>query len=497
VKDLLDPASRSAAAISRRELFGLGAGAAALLLPGCGGGSSPAGIKSGTRNAVLQWNDAALQAVRVAKPGPPMVARMLAMTSTCIFDAWAAYDLKAIGTRLGGTLRRPPAERTAANKQKAISYAAYRTLVDLFPTQTAYFDAQMATFGYDPADGSTDRATPSGIGNSVAAAVFAFRHSDGSNQLGDLSPGAYTDYTGYVPVNDPDHLNDPNRWQPLRVANGLGGFVIQKYIGAFWGRVTPFALTSGSQFRPTIALPQAGTPEYTAQAQQLIDYSANLTDTQKLITEYFADGPNSELPPGHWYLFGSYVSQRDAHDMDTDVKMFFTIGNAVMDAGIACWDTKRAYDSVRPISAIHYAFKGQTIRAWGGPFAGTVSLLGENFGTFQAATVVTPAFPEFPSGHSTFSASAAEALKRFTGSDAFGFSVTFPVGSSPLEPGTVPSSPVTLSFPTFSDAADAAGISRRYGGIHFETGDLMGRAMGRSIGVAVWDRAQAYINGTA
>src|ERR1700758_1954709 len=84
-------------------------------------------------NIVIQWNDAALQGVRDSKIGPPMVARALAIVHTCIYDAWAAYDSRAIGTRLGGTLRRPPEERTTANKDQAISFAAYRALVDVLP----------------------------------------------------------------------------------------------------------------------------------------------------------------------------------------------------------------------------------------------------------------------------------------------------------------------------------------------------------------------------
>ena len=91
---------------------------------------------------------------------------------------------------------------------------------------------------------------------------------------------------------------------------------------------------------------------------------------------------------------------------------------------------------------------------------------------------------------------AIQSTGRFTGRDTFGYSVNFAAGSSTLEPGAVPGSPVTLTFATFSDAADAAGISRRYGGIHFETGDLAGRAMGRQVGQVVWDKAQGYINGT-
>src|SRR5262249_40584130 len=112
-------------------------------------------------------------------------------------------------------------------------------------------------------------------------------------------------------------------------------------------------------------------------------------------------------------------------------------------------------------------------------------------------TVVTPPFPEFVSGHSTFSAAGAEILKQFTGSDRFDASVTVPVGSSRVEPGRVPATDVTLSWPTFSQAADEAGISRRYGGIHFEDGDLTGRALGRLVGAQVWEKALTYFNGTA
>jgi hypothetical protein len=83
---------------------------------------------------VVQWNNAALQGVRDSKLGPPMVARALAIVHTCTFDAWAADDQKAVGTQLGGSLRRPKSEQTATNKNKAISFAAYRAAVDLFPT---------------------------------------------------------------------------------------------------------------------------------------------------------------------------------------------------------------------------------------------------------------------------------------------------------------------------------------------------------------------------
>jgi len=197
---------------------------------------------------VVQWNNAALQAIRDTHPGPPMAARALAILHTCIYDAWAAYDPLALSTRLAEFLRRPDAEHTAENKSKAISYAAYHALVDLYPSEVTLLRDVMTSLGYDPTDLSTDLTTPSGIGNAAAQAVITFRHGDGANQLGDLHPGAYSDYTGYIPVNDPDHINDPNLWQPLRVSDGQGGFVTQTYIAPHWGLVTPFALTSGSQF---------------------------------------------------------------------------------------------------------------------------------------------------------------------------------------------------------------------------------------------------------
>jgi hypothetical protein len=173
---------------------------------------------------VVMWNQVELQAVRETRLGPPMVARALAMMHTAQYDAWAAYNPVALGTRLGSELRRPREEWTLANKKKALSYAAYRVLLDLFPSQSAAFQTKMVELGFDPSDTSSDLTTPQGIGNRVAAALLEYRHHDGSNQLGDLFPGPYSDYTGYVPTNTPDTIHDPNRWQPLRVPDGRGGF---------------------------------------------------------------------------------------------------------------------------------------------------------------------------------------------------------------------------------------------------------------------------------
>ncbi len=206
---------------------------------------------------VSDWNASALVEVRLGRLGPPIVARALAVAHTCMNDAWAAYDARAVTTVLGTSLRRPAAEHTDANKARAISVAAHRCLVNLFPGGVARLDAALRSRGFDPADLSTDIATPQGIGNVAASAVINARRQDGANQYGDLRPGAYADYTGYAPSNPPlpfclpqsagpclPNIADPYRWQPLVSNTGT----TQRFIAAHWERVRPFALTAADQF---------------------------------------------------------------------------------------------------------------------------------------------------------------------------------------------------------------------------------------------------------
>ncbi len=470
--------------------------ASMVALSGCDVATAPR-PQENQESVVVRWNEAALEAVRRAHLGPPVVARALAIVHTSMYDAWSAYDATAIGTQLGGALRRPPAERTRANKERAVSVGAYRALVDLFPSEQTIFDDLMRQLGFDPADQSTDTTTAVGVGNAAAAAVLSFRHHDGSNQLGDLAPGAYSDYTGYQPVNSPSNVTDPNRWQPLLVFGSLGEGTVQRFVAPQWGLVKPFALTSGAQFRPAAVPNLYPSTGYSEQAQELIDYSANLTDERKAIVEYWADGPGTEQPPGHWALFAQWISRRDSHPLDVDVKMFFALTNALLDVGIAVWDCKREFDYVRPITTIRFLMAGQLIRAWGGPSRGTQTIPGEQWQAYQTSAVPTPAFPEFTSGHSGFSAAAAEVLRSFTGSDAFGYSVVIKAGTSGVEPGAAPASDLTLAWSTFSEAADQAGMSRRYGGIHFKEGDLQSRALGKKVGAQAWIKAQAYFSGSA
>jgi hypothetical protein len=444
-------------------------------------------------SVVLVWNEEALESVRKLPPGPTVTARALAVLHTAIYDAWAAYDPVAVGTRLGGSLRQPDSERTQANKDKAVSFAASLALVDLFPARRAVFEDRMATLGY-ATDGS-DTSTAATVGTTAAQAVIDYRHADGANQL-----NGYADYTGYQPVNTWDRIVDANRWQPLCVPTPPPGATscagsVQRFSTPQWDRVIPFALTSPSQFMPP-APDRAKLPD---DARQLVDIQAKLTDEQKTIAYYWADGPGSELPPGHWAMFAQAAARAGGLSLDTNAKGFFALGNALLDASIATWHTKVVQDTVRPITYIRWLYKGKKVKGWAGPGSKMADVDGGAWIPYQEANVVSPPFGEYTSGHSAFSGAAQRVFNLVAGSDTFKLplSVTIARGRSTIEPGVVPAKNLTLTFKSFTDAASSAGMSRRYGGIHFEPGDLNGRTLGTQIGSQTWAKAQTYFNGTA
>jgi PAP2 superfamily len=442
------------------------------------GGVQEKSFTTYTKSAVLLWNEVVIDAVRSGTIGPPMVARALAIIHTAMYDAWAPFDRIAVASLPGATQRfaRSTTAETLRRKEIAISYAAYRTLLDLYPAQKSKFDAQMQLRNLDINDLSLSADTPSGVGNAAAAVLLASRRNDGSNQLGELNPGAYSDYTGYLPVNSPIALNNPNRWQPLTYSTGA----TPKFLVPHWGSVRPFAIGSGASMRPTISLPQFGSAEYADQAQEIVQLTANLTDQEKVVAEYWSNGPKTETPPGHWFLFANDVSQRYRFSLDADVRMYMALGNAMLDASIGCWDCKRAFDSARPITAIRALYANQTIQGFRGPGLGIGAMLGSQWSPFQPSSFITPPFAEFTSGHSTFSSAGAAILSFFVGSDRFANSDTITAGALTTEPG-LPAQSVTLNWPTFSAAAREAGRSRMLGGIHFRMGNEYGLSMGQRI----------------
>ena len=440
-------------------------------------------------SALIGWNGAVTSAIAAARFAPTTAARALAMVFEATYNAWACYVSDASFT-LSGLRKRSPLERSTNNKTIAVSYAAYAVLIDLFPTQQSRFDLALANATAGLSLSSQDAIAAMQIGQFAGGALLQARRSDGSNQLGDMTASGvpYADTSGYLPVNTFDTVVDPTRWQPLQVTSAAGVTSVQTFVTPHWGRVRPFALGSGSVLRPVYA----PGPSY-AEIDQVIAFSAGLTDATKVLVDFFANNPGSVTPPGQWMKIAEIVSAFDGNSLDADVRLFFTLAQAMLDASIACWDSKRVFDTVRPITAIRYFYSNQTIQAWGGPGLGTVAMRGADWRPYQRATNPTPPFAEFLSGHSTFSGAAAAVLAALRG-DRFDLSFTFPAGGVPFDP-SVPAAPVTLSWATFTDAAAAAGLSRRYGGIHFERGDLQGRVLGRQVGQVVLARAASLFQG--
>lgn len=295
----------------------------------------------------------------------------------------------------------------------------------------------------------------------------------------------------------------------------------------------------GRSINPFTGLPY--TPQFVKEA----DYG-------RVVAEYWADGPKSETPPGHWFVIGNLISDDNRLEkkwdglhpisdrLEWDTKLYLALGGALHDAAIVAWGLKRKYTSVRPITNIRrmgalgrlpaisgliesinpvtrgvggvlesagfqsYEDGQQAILAWSGqprdPIKETAQvkwIRAENWFPYQSRNFVTPAFPGFVSGHSTFSRSAAEVLTRITGSSFFPggkYSVTYKANTGLIfENG--PSTNVTLEWATYYDAGDQAGISRLWGGIHIQADDLEGRKVGSKVGITAFQKVQSLLNG--
>jgi hypothetical protein len=558
------------------------------------------------------WNEAALAAIRIDFPNPAVHARNLFHLSVAMWDAWAAYDPVAVGYLRREFIDLPD---PAAARREAISFAAYRVLSSRHARSAhasasqLLLDFLMEDLGYSISNTGVQGNTPATLGNRIAATVIAWGQSDGSLEENNYHNAAYRSVNQpLVLAQSGTTLINPNRWQPLQfevalTQNGLFTLRTQIYAGSQWGEVRPFALRPAPAVYldpgPPPLLGGVGDAEYRQGAVDVIHYSSLLDpddgvvidispksrglnslghndgnghglepnpvtglpyqeqwvkrgDYGRVIAEYWADGPNSETPPGHWNNLANKISDHPGCErrfrgigeqmdrLEWDVKLYFALNAALHDAAVAAWDCKRYYDYVRPISSIRHlarhgglpevpglveaittassapgerhahlvaagaAIGATAIRAWGGEpadpetqYTGSRWILAGDWLPYQRSTFVTPAFAGYVSGHSTFSRAAAEVLAGFTGDPYFpdGLGSHFvPAGALEFEAG--PTTDVTLQWATYFDAADESGISRIYGGIHFPVDDGPGRMMGSAAGIQAMNLAGKYFDGS-
>ena len=441
---------------------------------------------------VTEWLDEALPAADEVAWEPTVGARFLAIVHTAMYDAWTAYDPVAVGSVTGTLLKGQGGLDNVANKREAISHAAFAVLRTLAPQRKRALIERMQALGYSP----SAETAPARIGWRAAAAVLAMRRDDGANEAGD-----FADTSGYAPRNSPG----PDAWQPIEYFGKR-----QLPTTPQWGRVLPFALTRADQFRP-IAPPKPATPEWNRQIAALIDASGTLTDAQKAAAEYWAPWGSSPAP--HLLELTKFVSNSNDLRLDDDVKLFFVASNAILDASIATWEEKYVYDYVRPITAIH-ALGDTKIAAWRprslptgfaystpltrGSEADSAAISPAGTAPMRAADwepyLPTPPFPAYVSGHSAFTAAWARAMELAIGRPDLNLRVK--VHHLFVEQREL-AEPVELAYPSFAAAAEASGMSRIWGGIHWPADDERGQELGQKVGENAWQRAHQLVLGTA
>jgi hypothetical protein len=380
-------------------------------------------------DVVTTWNTAALAAIRANSTPPPVASRALAILHLSIYDAVNGID---------GSHRQYLVESTApasASRVAAASAAALQVLTVLFPAQSPQFNALHQTIVGRINDGPRKQ---SGLtwGGLVADQILAARANDGSNAVVPPPVGA-----------------GPGVWQPTPPA-------FAPYLLPQWGLVTPFVMRSSDQCRPE-GPPALDSAQWAAEYNEVKALGAAVgsvrTADQSEIAQFWADGAGTETPPGHWNHIAQNVAATQGNTLEQNARMFALLNLAMADAAICAWDAKYTFNFWRPVTAIRF---GDT----DGNDATDADPTWTSF-------ITTPPFPDYTSGHSTFSGAAATILGFFFGRDR----MTFTTGSDAL-PG------VQRSFRRFSAAALEAGRSRIYGGIHYASANRHGLAAGAAIG---------------
>jgi membrane-associated phospholipid phosphatase len=381
---------------------------------------------------VLDWNDAALTAIRTAGTAPPPASRHLAILHAAIHDA-----VNGVERRYEQYLVQPNLT-DATSAAAAATSAARDVLVALYASQTASFDALNLTILATIADGAP-KTRGIAWGQEVARQILAARSADGSTNTAPY-PGS----------------NDPGKWRPHVSFGGI----VRPALLPLWGKVAPFVLQTGSQLRPPPP-PQLSSVQYAIEQYQVQNWgratNSQRTPDQTEIALFWGYGPGTATPPGHWNQIAHEAIASRGGTLGQNARVLALLNLALADAAIVSWDSKYEYGFWRPVTAIPLADTD------GNPFTdpepGWTPLL------------ATPPFPEYTSGHSTFSGAAAAVLAY-----AYGDRHRFTVGSDDLPN-------VTRSYRTFSEAAWESGLSRIYGGIHYMSGNIWGLLTGYQVGL--------------
>ena len=245
-------------------------------------------------------------------------------------------------------------------------------------------------------------------------------------------------------------MTDPTPWCPPPVGTGPGAWeptppAFAAYLLPQWGFVAPFAMESSDALRPP-GPPPLDSAEWAADYNEVKALGAAVESTrtadQTEIARFWADGAGTETPPGHWNHIAQDVAAAQGNTLEQNARLFALLNLALADAAICAWDAKYAFNFWRPVTAIRF----------GDTDGNDATAADPTWSSF----IATPPFPDYTSGHSTFSGAAARVLARFFGRD----DIAFVTGSDAL-PG------VTRSFAGFAAAAAEAGVSRIYGGIHY------------------------------
>jgi membrane-associated phospholipid phosphatase len=386
-------------------------------------------------DAVLRWNEAALCAIRTEKTPPPLAARNLAIVHAAIYDAVNAVYRTHRSYRVQADA---PADTSA---EAAAAVAAHRALLALYPKRIDCFDKALDETLADILEGE-GKTNGMLLGKDVAERLLAWRRGDRANHRTAYTPGS-----------------EPGRWRPTPP-----GFKVA--LMPQWPSVTCFCMKTGSQFRPA-APPALDSEAYAASFQEVKLLGAINSTTrsaeQTVIARFWADDAGTATPPGHWNRIAQTVAAARGTTLAENARLFALLNLALADAAIVSWDCKYKFDVWRPFHGIREANPEGNLNTTPDPD--------------WTPLLVTPPFPSYTSGHSTFSGAAAAVLAEFFGTDEVRFTNT-----SESLPG------VTRTFASFSAAAEEAGKSRIYGGIHWEFDNREGLVSGRALGEYVGRR---------